>query len=479
MTTTSSTTSATSAIITALGAGSGINMAELASNLAAAQFAGRTDRLTSKSDTLERQISAASSLKSMLLSLATSLGTRVREGDLSPQPQIANTAVARASLTGTTTPSGTYTLEVTTLAAAQALSGPAFASSATTVGSGTLTLRFGTVAGATFTEDTAHAAVDVTIASGATLADVAAAINSKGAGVSAYVANTTDGAKLVLKGQEGAANGFILQATETVGDPGLAQLAWEPATGAASQLLASAGNAAFKVDGLAMTATSNSVSEVVPGLKLTLAATNTGSPTKITFADPTSAITSTMQDLTSALNEIAAELAKATDRQSGDLSRDSGALAFKRTLSSLTNMVVMPGAATGAPSTLADLGLTTKRDGTFQLDATRLAATLKADPAGAAAMFTNGLNGIFATIDSVAREANSAANPGSLGGSLSRYTSQKTKVGEDQAKLAEQQEALRARLVTRFAVADNHVGASKSTLSFLKNQIAVWNSPNN
>ena len=57
------TTSATSSIVSALGGGSGIDMAGLANSLAEASFAARKDRLTTRSDTLERQISAASNLK--------------------------------------------------------------------------------------------------------------------------------------------------------------------------------------------------------------------------------------------------------------------------------------------------------------------------------------------------------------------------------------------------------------------------------
>ena len=94
------TTSATSSIVTALGGGSGVDMAALATNLANAQFAAKTDRLTTRSDTLDKQISAASDLKSMLLTLTSSLGDRVRQGDLSPQPKVANAAVASASLSG-------------------------------------------------------------------------------------------------------------------------------------------------------------------------------------------------------------------------------------------------------------------------------------------------------------------------------------------------------------------------------------------
>ena len=97
METTPTKASATRSLISQLGAGSGIDMAALAENLAAAQFAARTDRLALRSEVLEARISAASDLKSMMLSLATSLGNRVRMGDLSPQPRIANTAVAGVS----------------------------------------------------------------------------------------------------------------------------------------------------------------------------------------------------------------------------------------------------------------------------------------------------------------------------------------------------------------------------------------------
>ena len=55
------TTSATSSIVSALGGGSGIDMAALARNLSEAQFAGRLARIESSSELVERQISTASS----------------------------------------------------------------------------------------------------------------------------------------------------------------------------------------------------------------------------------------------------------------------------------------------------------------------------------------------------------------------------------------------------------------------------------
>lgn len=483
MVTTSSTSSvtqnATAQVLTSLGAGSGIDMVSLATNLAAASFAAKTDRLSAKSDTLDKQISAASTIKSALANLATSLGDRVRQGDLSPQPQIANSAVAKASLSGTTQPKGTYSLEVTSLAASQTLASPAYALPTTKVGSGTLKLTFGTISGGAFTADATRTAVDIAIPADATLADTAAAINAANTGVTAYISNTTDGAKLVLKGANGAANAFKLEATEAVGDPGLANLAWDPAAPGTGRLLASSANANFKVDGLAITSASNTITDAIPGVTLNLTGLNGGAPTQVSFSDPSSSITTAMTDLVSALNEVMSTLNTATDAKSGDLARDSGAQALKRTFAGLTNMVIMPTAPEGTPRTLADLGVSIQRDGTFTLDSARLSATLKANPTAAGAMFTNGLYGIYATIDGISRNASVASDPGSLAGSLARFNAQKTQLATDKTKLADQQDALRSQLVARFSAADSSIGASKSTLSFLKNQIAAWNSSGN
>jgi flagellar hook-associated protein 2 len=466
----------TTSIATLLGGGSGIDMAALANNLATAQFEARTARLNDKTDTLTTRVSTASNIKSMLLALDTSLGTLVRSGDLAPSPSVANSSVATATLSGTSQPSGTYSLEVSQLAEGQQLASSAYTASTDTVGAGTLTLRFGTVAGSTFTEDTGHASVDITVNTGDTLADVAAAINASGAGVNAYIANTASGAQLVLKGADGAANGFIVEAAEDVADPGLSNLAWTPSSGTGT-LMNTAQDAAYSIDGLAYTSSSNTVVDPVPGLKLQLTSTNAGAPTNITFSDPSNSITSSMRDLTDALNEVASALNTAT-ALGGDLATDPGARALKQSLSKLSGTVIMPN-ATGAARTLADLGLSIQRDGTFALDTDRLSATMTADPEGVAAMFTNGLYGIYASVDKIYRTATSSTNTNSLAGSITKYNKQLSQISEDLTGLAEDQEKLRARLASQFTASEGRIGVLKSTQAMLQNQIDAWNNSGN
>lgn len=467
-------TSATSSIITALGGGSGIDMAGLAESLAKASFAARIDRVSARTDTVKRQISATSALRSSLLQLSSSIGERIRAGDLARMPTIGNGAVATVSR-GSGTAQTSYSLEVNQLAEKQILASPSFASATAPAGSGSLTFRFGTLSGGSFSEDKSRSPALVTIPSGATLADVAGAINAAQSGVEAYLANGTNGTQLVLKGSEGAAQGFIIEASETPGEEGLAALAWNPAAGDPTRLLATARNAAFKLDGLALTSASNTVSNVAPGLSLSLTGTNPGAPTLIRFSDPAAAVSTFMNDLVGALNALAGELNTQADPLNGDLARDSGARALRSALSQLAGSTVMPGAAAGEPRTLADLGLATNRDGTFRLDTARLSTTLAASPEGSAAMFTTGLFGVFATFDKLSRRLTAPGDPGSLAGSLSRLGKQQRTLGDEAGKLAEAQDKLRARLNSQFAGVDGRLAASKSTLAFLQNQIDAWN----
>ena len=465
--------SSASSIASSLGIGSGVDMTGIANQLAEAQFAPRTQRLTERSEKLQQQISLAGSIRSALSQFAIALGDRVRTGDLAPQPSITNGAVAGVSSPLGSVGKGSYSLEVTRLAASQALASPVYAASSSLVGTGTLTIRFGATSQGGFTPG-GQPDLSIAVPAGAKLSDVASAINAQRAGVTSYVAQTIGGAQLVVKGAEGRDNGFVIEASEDPGDPGLAALAWAPG-GDPSRLLAQSEDAEFKLDGLVRTSATNTVANAAPGLSLTLTAANSGNPATIAFSKPSAAISAVMQDMVGALNEIAGQLRAATNPLTGDLARDPGARGLARSLAALGSKVIMPAAAAGTPRTLTELGLATERDGSFRFDPTKLTEAMTRDPEAVAAMFTNGLHGVFAEIDKLSRSSTLASDPGTLGGSIARYQAQSMQVTLDLADLAEKQEVLRSSMVARFAKADTQVAASKSTLSFLQAQIDVWN----
>jgi flagellar hook-associated protein 2 len=470
-------TTAGSSIISALGAGSGVDFNRLAQDISAATFAAQRDQTTARRTALEAQVSAAAQLRGAITGLASALGDRVRNGDLAPRGELGNPAVARVSVPPGLSPRGTFSLEVTQLAQGQTLVSRPLASRDALVGEGTLTLRFGTVSGASFAADAARPAIDIAVTATDTLATLATRITQASGGqVQAYVATGPTGAQLVMKGREGAASGFVLEAAGAGGGAvagDLAYFGWNPAADS-GELRTTARDATFRLDTVERTSPTNRVTDLPGGFTLDLAATNAGAPTSLSFGNSTAAISAVMNDLVTALNEIVGQLNQLAAPLGGRLGNDPGARELRRDLAGLAGREVMPGAAEGEPRTLGDLGLAINRDGTFRLDNAQLNRALETTPDAVAAMFTTGVSGVFATIDRFARENSLVTDPGTLGGSVQRFERQLAASDARLTRIAEQQEALRERLTRQFTASERRVSASQSTLAFLRQQVDIW-----
>ncbi len=463
-----------SSIISAFGAGSGVNFVQLADDLSEATFSFQRGNLETRNETLEARISSASLLRNALTGLSSALGDRIRTGDLAPRATIGNPSVVSVSTTPGLTPTGSYSLEVSQLAESQTLVSQSFGASSDLVGEGNLFVRFGTVDGANFTEDTGQTGLNIEVTADDTLASLANKITAASdGGLSAYVANGTDGAQLVIKGREGAVNGFTLEGQSSallpLANPGdLSYLSWNPGSDAV-ELRTTAQDALFELDTVQLSSTSNTVTGLPEGLTFDLKATNIGDPTEISFENDAGAITSLMTDFVAALNDVTQLLGEEA-ANGGILANDPGARELRRDLGRLTNQVMMPTAGEGEPSTLADLGVSITRDGAFEFDAARLDATLSEQPDATAAIFTTGAFGLFATIDNLARDNTLSSDPGSLGGSVERYENQIENNDERLVTIAEQQENLRSRLTRELIAAEQRISSSQSTLDFLRLQ---------
>jgi flagellar hook-associated protein 2 len=481
--TTSTTDSASlgSALLTALGGGTGVDMTALATTISTAEYAGQTASINSQLTTVAKQISQAAQLKSDLLSLSSSLATLIDGGGLTPTPTVTNSAVATASLpSGSAGANSSYTLEVTQLAAAQVLASSNYSSSSATMKAGTLTFNFGTIASNKFTAGST-ASSTLTVTDGETLTDLASAINNASMGVTAYIATNSSGAQLVLKGTEGAANAFTITSSDTsdssaTGTNSVSTLAYDPATTSTTiNSVQGSSDAAYKLDGIARTSTSNTIASAAPGLSLQLTGTNAGNATTITYSDPSSAITTTMTNLVTALNSLVTENNADMASSTGNLMNDQGARAMAKALGKLAGSTIMPNAASGDPATLADLGVTLAKDGSFTLDTSKLASVLSSNKTGVAAMFTKGVHGVYAGIYSMVTALTTSSDTGSLAGSVTRYTNLQTSLNTQLTNIASQQSTLRARLVTQYAAANSSVATYNSTLTYIKDQVAQWN----
>ncbi len=465
-----------SSILSTLGAGGGFDFVSFASSISDATFQFQRETVTARRDALEAQISAASQLRSSVTSLASALGDRIRNGDLAPRGELGNAAVARVTVPARPVAARQF-LARSDAARQKPDAGDQYLCRRrdALVGEGTLNIRFGTVEAQALPGLPRATPLAITVAADDTLTTLAAKITRESGGaVSAYVAQGSDGAQLVLKGAEGAANGFVLEPVGAGGAaaPGdLSYLAWNPASDA-GELRGTAGDATFLLDTVELTSATNRVTGLPGGFKLDLTATNVGAPTTLTFANDPSAISSVMSDFVAALNDIAGQLNTLAAPIGGALGGDAGARELRRDLAALASLVVAPNAAPGEPRTLGDLGVAINRDGTFRLDTDRLNRSLEAAPDAVAGLFTTGATGVFAAFDRFARQATLLGDPGSLGGSVQRFQRQVEQADERLERIAEQQEQLRERLTREFVASGRRVTAAQSTLDFVRANFA-------
>lgn len=486
-TTSSVTSAAATSLLNSLDAGSGVDTTSLVTSLVQAQFAARTAALTAKYDKLTSQISGVSTLKSAITDFTKALETLVKSGSLSAQPISSNTNVLTASaLSGAKLSGMTANVTVSQLAAAQtAVSTTAVATKDTAIGTGTFTLQLGTASydsGGAMTAFAAGATAAVTIdvtAANNSLTGLAAAINAKKAGVTASVVTDADGtAYLSLKGATGAAQAFTLEAT-TDDDGTLAAYNVGPTANANMTITTQAKNAKLTVDGVAVERASNSISDLIAGVKLDLTATST-IPVALSASTPTASLSSAVNDLVATYNDVLALVREQTDPITGPLRGDTAARTMERSLKALTLKPLVTNPAPNTPSTLAEIGVATNRDGTLRVDPDRLAAALAANPDAIEAMFAppgSGATGIYAALASVQLAATSTLY--GLGASATRYNAAQGEIDEAKDKITDQSATMNTRLTKQFSSMNARVAAYKSTQTFLENQIKAWNNSDN
>lgn len=477
--TTSVTKSAASALLTSLNTGSGVDTDALVSGLVEAQFAAKNAALTAKSDKLTAQITGVSTLKSAITDFTAALEGLVKGGSLQSQATTSNpsvltaTGIAGAKLTGLSA-----SIRVDRLATAQtAVSQTSVASKTEVLGSGSFTLKVGTAtydADGVMTDVAAKGepiTIDITDGS---LTSIAAAINAKKAGVTASVVTDADGkAFLSIKGETGTDKAFTLEASADSAEA-LKQFNVGPsATGTGMTVNGKAANAALTVDGIAVERASNSISDLVDGVKLDLLGTSTA-PVSLSTSTPTTALTNAVEDFVFTYNQVLAELQKQTDPINGDLRSDPGAQNMLRALKGLSMRSLLPGAAPGTPKTLAEVGVLTNRDGTMSVNSDTLAKTITNNPAALEAMFANAGDGsgVLGAMNSIKLNATSTLY--GLGASTKRYTEAQGALSEQQDRLSLQEEKMTTRLTQQFASMNARVAAYKSTQTFMENQIKAW-----
>lgn len=373
-------TSVGSTITAALGGGSGIDTTTLVDQLAVANQASQTAALKAKTDANTAKISDLASAISTIGTFSTSLATLTAGGTLFTQPTTSNSSIIQVSaLAGSRIGDLSATIKVGQLATGQNLSSVALANSATSVGQGTMLLTVGT--------KTATITIDSTNDS---MAGLALAIKNSGLGVSASTVTDNSGTRLVVKGATGTDNAFSLAMTS--GDAtGLGRFTFDPTTYDPDHVTGftrtqEAQNATLTVDGVSVSKSSNSFSDVIPGVQINLQSADPNTTVTLGSTRPTDAISQAVSDFVSAYNEMKTTLNKMTDPKTGSLRADNGIRELVRRLGQLSS-TSLTYSTDGGPTTLAEIGVSTNQDGSLSLDTSRLSAAITANPDDVEAMF--------------------------------------------------------------------------------------------
>lgn len=451
-----------------LGTGSGIDTTALVASLVEAQFATKTAQLSQRADTLAAQISGVAKLKSGITGFDAALKSLVKGGTLATQPTSSSGAVTATALPGARLAGFSARLEVEALASAQAATTVAPIARSAGFPAGTLSIKVG-----------AQATVDIAIDAGTTIEGVAAKINATRAttGLTATLVNDGTGARLTIKGASGAAQAFEIAGSDASppadGTPSLAQLSvGAGATG--TRIGTVAADASVLLDGARFTRPTNSIADLVAGVRLDLSAVSTA-PVTLGTTTPTAGLSQAVTDFVATFNEMLAVIKEQTNAVSGVLRGDTVATGMARSLAQLTTAPLT--AVTTGPRTLADLGVATARDGTLSVDGAKLTRMLAAYPDAVEAMFADGAasggGGIAAALGAVAARVTDRSY--GLDSATTRYTRQQRATADEQAAIVDKAATAKTRLTRQFSSMDAKVAAYKSTQTFLTNQVAAWN----
>jgi len=281
-----------------------------------------------------------------------------------------------------------------------------------------------------------------------TLADLTAALNGSGSPVSASLINTGDGSaapyRLVLTAKNAGTQGAMTLTGSGINVLAPAQLS----------TVTAAADAQLSVGGATITRSSNTVSDLLPGVTLTLV--KEGTSTVTVGTDPAGASTK-VQALVDALNGVFTSISSQTayntaGKKGGPLSGDTLARALSSTL--LDQAVGTTG--TGLTKVLSQLGIETTRNGTLTFNATTFAAAMQKDPDGVAGL----VSGFAKKVEDLAKEATSSSGTVTTAGKSA---------GNEARRRQDQMDAFEVRMTllekhyrAKFSALDAALGSLKS-----------------
>src|SRR5690349_11149610 len=416
--------------ISSTGIGSGLDIDSLVSKLVAAERSAGQTRIDNKKGKLTEQFSAMATLMGGMSAFQSSLNGLVSAGSFNSRKVSVSDEDAFTAKAGSSAAAGSYDVQVKQLAKASQLGSDAFATAATKVGTGKLTISVGA---SSFSIDVAEG--------GNSLSNIRDAINKSSAnkGVQASLLTDVEGTHLVLTSTKSGEN-HALTVAASGGDGGLQKLVYDPAGTKNMELRSEAKDAIVFVSGYEIHSDSNTVSNAIEGVTLTLKApTAEDSSVQLNVDRDNAAIQDAAKKFVDAYNSLAGTI-KSLSKY--DVSTDTGGPligdAMLRNIDAQVRKLISSPVAgvTGNYTTLASLGITTQADGKLKLDADKFNAALNASPGAVSDIFTSSKGVAVKLADFL----------GSKTSSTGEVTVRSSNITDSLVDLKDQQDALNARM---------------------------------
>ena len=394
-------------ILSKLGIGSGLNNSEIISAIVDAETIAEKERITRDEADYSNKISAFGLVKSELKTFQ--LATQSLQ-DLAPSTHLgssSSTSTATFTNTGATDNDDiNSSLIVTQLASAHSLVSGAVSSTGSLVGAGELTIDFGTYSTSSSTNDTFSAnssktSFTITTTSSTTLAQLRDSINntvsdsdSDGTNdLTASIMYNGSDYVLVLKANQGAANAIRVTASDASSSTLSNAFEYNTSDKTLTQSV-SATDASFTVDGISMTRSNNTITDLYEGYTLQLLATNSSAIT-ISALENTTTLEGYMQDFVDSYNTLYSTIRGLTQANtgidtSGVLVSDSTATRIIRELRAFSTTSIT--GYKGGPYSMSLLGISTQRDGLLSFNRNTFKNTIDRNSNIINAFFTDGLS---------------------------------------------------------------------------------------
>jgi flagellar hook-associated protein 2 len=344
---------------------------------------------------------------------------------------------------------------------------------------------------------TAGATINVDVSSTDTLTTLAAKINSAGAGVVASVFSDGTQQRLVLNSKEtGAQAGFRVQSTA------LTDFVFDPQNSAGVGMAATSNspvigqNAKARINGLAVTSKTNTLTGAVPGVTVTLLTTTTSGygtfsnpPTNTISAEVRAPITmrvtedvtpasKNITDFVNAYNTLTANLSDLTKYDAS--TKTAGLFQGDAAIVGLLNVMrsILGSSSLGATSQrLSDIGVNIQKDGTLVINTTKLSAAANNGTSLQQLFTTNNSNPLtngfalkFKTFGQgvAATDGFVASKTASLQKVLATNTAEQTKVNGRAT-------AFETRMRAQYSALDSRMASLNALSTYVTQQVAQWN----